>query len=177
MAFDLFGTKEKQAAVEREILQKMSQLPILDNLIKQLLGEDAEEWMTMGQSYYDNCKRTVTVEPDSFELKWSRYYQERVQVGVYEDGTPKTEMRYKEEILAEQGYSFTKSGYLPLHAHYNEKGKEDVSVGRVCYLWASIIREHLAAEMPNCKFGDVEHSSEAASFTYTVPALKFKDWF
>lgn len=177
MAFDLFGTKEKQAAVEREILQKMSQLPLLDNIIKQLLGEDAEEWMTKGQSYYDNCIRTVTVQPDCFKLKWSRYYQECVKTGVYEDGIPKTEVRYKEEVLAEQSYSFTKSGYLPLHAHYNEKGKEDVSVGRVCYLWASVIREDLAAEMTNCKFNDVEHNSEAASFTYTVPALTFKDWF
>lgn len=177
MAFDVFGTKEKQAAVEREILQKMSQLPILDMLIKQLLGADMEDWMVMGQSYYDSCKRRVTIEPDGFELKWSRYYQQRVQVGVYEDGTPKTEMRTNEEILAEKVYSFTKSGYLPLHAHYNEKGKEDVSVGRICYLWASVIREYLAAEMTNCKFSDVEHSSDAASFTYTVPALTFKDWF
>ncbi len=107
MAFDLFGSKEKQAAIEREILQKMSQLPILDRLIKQLLDEDLEDWMAMGQSYYDSCKRSVNIEPDEFELKWSGYCQ-RVQIGVYDDGTPKTELR--EEIFAKITYSFTQSG-------------------------------------------------------------------
>ena len=177
MAFDLFGTKEKQANVENEILQKMSRLPILDDLINQLLGEDLEEWMNMGQSYYDSCKRIVRIDPDCFRLKWSKFYQERVQIGVYDDGRHKTEMQQKEEIIAEKCYGFTRSGYLPLHAHYNEKGKEDVSTGRICYLWASVIRERLAAKMTDCKFGTVEQNSEVATFTYTVPALTFKDWF
>lgn len=97
MAFDLFGTQK--VAMEREILQKMSQLPILKKLIKQLLGKNAEEGLTIGQSYYDNCNRAVTVEPDSFELKWSRYYQERIQVVVYEDGTPKTEIGTRKRFL------------------------------------------------------------------------------
>ena len=177
MAFDLFGNKEKQAAVENEILQKMSRIPLLDDLINQLLGDDLEEWMVKSQSYYDNCRRVVRVEPDCFSIKWSRWYKERVQVGVYEDGTPKTEVRDQEEILEEKGYSFTKSGYLPLHAHYNEKGKEDVSVGRVCYLWASIVRERMAAKMTNCRFETVNQYSEEAAFGYTVPAQTYKDWF
>lgn len=87
------------------------------------------------------------------------------------------EAQYEEETLAERCYSFTKSGYVPLHAHHNEKGKEDVSVGEVCYLLASLIRERMMAKMGDCKFGEVQHSSKAATFTYKVPAQTFEDWF
>ena len=177
MAFDLFGTKEKQATLENEILQKMSRVQFLDNLIGQLFGDDLEEWITMGQSYYDERTRVVSVEPDSVSIEWASWDKERVQVGVYDDGTPKTEVRDCKKILGEIAYSFTKSGYLPLHAHYNEKGKEDVSVDRVCYLLASIIQERMAAKMPNCTFGTVSQCSGRAIFVYTVPALTFKDWF
>ena len=157
----LFDGKAKQEAAENEVMQKLSQVPLLDILIQNLLDVEAEPWIRMGQSYYDDCQRTVRVEPDGFEIKWSSWHEEGAGHRV-------------EQIHGRVNYSYTKSGYLPLHSYYYDNGKKEIPTSQVCYLWASVIRERMAAKMPNCKFNSV---SGDAAFTYTVPSPSFKDWF
>lgn len=158
----LFDGGAKKEAAENAILQALSQLPILDDLVSTLMNNE-EEWITNCQGYYDNRKRQVTIEADLFEIKWSSFY--------YEDE------RRMEQINGQVRYDYTSSGYTPLHNHVNEKGKEDVSVDRVIFLWSSIVRERLQAKMPNCKFGNVTGHEGSATFSYTVPALTWKRWF
>lgn len=165
----LFDGKAKQASAENEVLQKLSVCPLLDLLIENLLKNEDEPWLRVGQNYYDNCYRTVKVEPDGFEIKWSSYHSEPY---IGQDG-----QRYEqsvEEVHGSIAYSYTDSGYLPLHSYSYDNGKKEISTQRVCYLWASIVRERMAAKMPRCRFGEV---TDDATFAYIVPALIFKDWF
>ena len=165
----LFDGKAKKESAENEVLQKLSQIPLLDLLIENVLLEDEDPWITMGQGYYDNCKRVVKIGPDSFEIEWSNYHDEAY---IGNDGQRHTQK--VEEVHGHVGYSYTKSGYLPLHSYKYDNGNKEVPTDRVCYLWASIIRERMMEKMPQCKFGEV---NDNASFTYTVPSLSFKDWF
>lgn len=158
----LFDGGAKKEAAENSILQALSQLPILDDLVSTLMNNE-EEWITNCQGYYDSRKRQVTIAADLFEIKWSDYHYEGE--------------RQVEDVNGKVRYGYTSSGYTPLHNHVNEKGKEDVSVGRVIYLWSSIVRERLQAKMPNCQFGSVTEYADHATFTYTVPALTWKRWF
>ena len=164
----LFDGKAKKESAEKEALQKLSQVPLLDMLIENILSKE-EPWILQCQSYYDNCQRVVTIEPDGFEIKWSGTHSEEY---IGDDG----QLHYKkiEDMYGHIGYSYTKSGYLPLHSYKYDNGSKELSTVRVCYLWASIIRERMMAEMPQCKFGEV---NESAVFSYTVPPLSFKDWF
>lgn len=167
--FDGKEKKEKQESAENEVRQKLSACPLLDLLIENVLGEEDEPWLQMGQSYYDDCSRTVKVVPDGFEIKWSSYHYEPY---IGSDG--QSHEQKVEDVNGRVGYSFTKRGYRPLHSYSYDDGKKNVSTERVCYVCASIIRERMAAKMPNCKFDSVNWN---ATFTYTVPALTFKDWF
>lgn len=152
----LFDGKAKQERAENEVMQKLAACPLLDFLIDNILAADT--WVQMGQSYYDSCRRTVKVEPDTFAILWKNTTTEQNADSI-------------KECIA---YSYTASGYLPLHYYETEDKKTLVSTDRVCYLWASVVRERMAAKMPDCKFG---HVNEDASFEYRVPALSFKDWF
>lgn len=166
----LFGGSAKKDAVENEILQAMSDLEILDLLVKNVAAEAEEEnpWITNCQGYYDNCIRTVTIAADMFEVKWSDISYERDAQGK--------EHRV-ENVNGRLAYSYTKSGYTPLHSHYNEKGKEDVSVSRVIYLWTTLVHERLQSKLADCSFGYVREGDGFATFDYKVPALTWKRWF
>lgn len=171
----LFDGGKKLKDAENEVLQKLSECPLLDMLIENIQKEQEEEpWLQMGQNYYDNCKRVVTVEPDGFEIKWIDEHQE-----PYTDQHGILQHRDVKELLGRIGYSYTRSGYVPLHEYRYDDGNRWINTKRVCYLWASIIRERMAAKMPNCKFDDIAHDEYWGdiTFTYTVPALTFKDWF
>lgn len=137
-------------------------------------ADENEKWIAACQSYYDNCKRKVTIEPDGVEIKW---YTSREEPYTGSDG--QTHYKKTEDIYGHIEYSYTKSGYLPLHNHLNEKGKEDVSVGKVCYLWASVVQEALQEKMPQCQFNDriKQDGLYDASFTYQVPRPSWKRWF
>lgn len=165
----LFDGKAKQEAAENEVLQKLSAVPILDLLIENLLHAEDNPWLQMGQSYYDSCHRIVTVEPDSFEIKWSSCHEEPY---IGNDGQRHT--KTVEDVHGRICYGYTNSGYRPLHGYSYDGGKKEVSTERVCYLWASVVRDRMMAVMPNCKFGSV---ADDATFTYSVPKLAFKDWF
>ena len=165
----LFDGKAKQDAAENEIMYRLSQVPLLDLLIANIFEGDVEPWIQMGQDYYDNCQRLVRIEPDGFEIIWSSV---RDEIVVGNDGQRRVQR--VEEVKGSVGYSYTKSGYMPLHGFAYDNGKKEISTQRVCCLWAAVVRERMAARLPNCWFSGV---SENATFTYTVPALSFKDWF
>lgn len=162
----LFGPSKKEIeAAEEYILQKLSKVEILDNLVVTVL-ENEEPWILNCQGYYDECKRKVVIGADSLEILW-------VSGNRTHDGQP-----LSEQILGRVGYANTKSGYMPLHSMKNSKGEELVSVGRVVHLWAKIVQERLHAKLPQCKFSDVfQLDGNESRFYYTVPALTFKDWF
>ena len=103
----LFDGKAKKESAENEVLQKLSQVPLLDLLIENVLHEENEPWITMGQSYYDSCRRVVKIEPDGFEIKWSSYHDEPC---IGSDGQRRIEK--VEDVHGQVGYSYTKSGYL-----------------------------------------------------------------
>lgn len=171
----LFGGNAKREAVENEVMQKLAQVDLLDMLIQNLLAEAQGEkpWITDCQSYYDSCSRTVHIAPDTFAIRWTEVDSEEY---VGKDGKRHTNQEEKE--MGCIAYSYTKSGYLPLHNHCNEKGKEDVSVDKVCELWARVVQERMQAQMPKCRFtGSVTGEPGHVSFTYSVPRSVWKTWF
>lgn len=170
----LFIGGGKKEAVENSILQQMSQLPFINDLVANMLAAaEKEPWILNCQSYYDTCVRKVTVEPDAVVITW------KTQRELYEleDGT-NTGIRLVEGDFGERGWGFTANGYLPLHSHINEKGKIDVSLSRVCYLLAMLIQEQLVAKFHGCQFdAGVTEGRCCASFSYRVPERNWMDWF
>lgn len=163
----LFDGKAKKEAVENEIMQKLSQQKILNDLIFTLFEEN-EDWITTCQGYYDNRKRVVLVDTDYFGVFVMDHHIERDATGAE---------RWVDDVISKVEYNYTSSGYAPLHHHVNEKGNEDVSVQRVLYLWASVIRERMQGKLPNCSFGEVEDQNGQIKFTYKVPGKVWKQWF
>ena len=85
-----------------------------------------------------------------------------------------------EEVADSLLYNYTNSGYMPLHPHLNEKGKQDLPVQRVVYLWTVIVRERLQAMFPDCRFGDVvvhPNNNNLCLIPYNVAPLMWKRWF
>lgn len=157
----IFNIGAKKAA-ENYVYESLSKLDILDDLLSTIL-DNTEDWINNCQSYYDNRKREVTIGEDLFQIRWVQYeYEQEKRV---------------EKTKGEVNYSFTLSGYTPLHNHINDKGKELVSVSKVIYLWTSIICEHLQKNMPECEFSNVTQFEDHSSFSYTVPPLTWKRWF
>lgn len=167
----LFDGRAKTEALEQEIRERMSALPIFDQLVESLLADETQGWLTQCQSYYDSRKRKVSVEEDCFEIKWSSVQDEK-----YVDGNGQIRYRSVENVHGSVRYSFTKSGYLPLHSYCDERGKELVSANRIRNIWLGIVREKLLEKMPGCRFEEL-YSTTATSFEYTVPGLRFRDWF
>lgn len=157
----LFDGEAKKEA-EKYVYQALSKLPILDDLVRDVVSCD-EEWIIKCQSYYDDHIRKVTIAADLFEIKWSKCQRKGD--------------RTVENVNARVGFAYTLSGYMPIHNHVNEKGKEDVSVGRVIYLWGLLVREHMKERLPGCQFGNLTEYEEHTTFSYTVPELEWKRWF
>lgn len=164
----LFGPSKKELAVEaaeEEIMRALStseQLDVIVTTIDRLVAEDKAAWITECQGYYDSRNRTVRVERDLFEIIWYSVRYETDQAGN------RHEIR---DIADNTGYRYTDCGYMPLH------GTELVSTERVVSLWASVVRERLQAKFSQCKFRNVIQEDDNSWFTYSVPALTWKDWF
>lgn len=181
----LFESKEsrilresKVKAVEDEVMLKLSQCQLLDMITDNLIN--GEEWITTCQSYYDHCVRKVTIGEDFIEVKWFTDVQQTYVSGVSSNGTPQHSVKMVEEVHGKVAYSYTKSGYLPLHQYVSkviENPKTGdvitVSVERVCYLWTLVVCERLQAKLPRCDF----RKPFETSFEYVVPRLEWKDWF
>ena len=157
----LFDVGKKDAA-ENYVIQALSQVPILDGVIEAIANHE-EEWIANCQGYYDSRQRKIIFEADFLQIKWS---------DIHPEGDHRVET-----INGKVEYCYTASGYTPLHSHVNEKGKEDVAVDRVIYLWATIVRDRLQEVMPKCKFGYITAFPKYCELTYTVPELSWKRWF
>lgn len=158
----LFDSGAKKEAAENFVREALSKLPILDDLICTIVDNE-EDWLTNCQGYYDSRKRKVTIAADLFQIKWSEHHYEGDRKII--------------DVDKEICYSYTASGYTPIHNHLNEKGKEDVSVGRVIYIWASLIREQLKTKLQCCEFNSIWEYDDYVTFEYVVPALAWKRWF
>ena len=170
----LFGGTAKRETVENEILQAMSTVVLLDKLVAVVnfeangAGETEPEnpWVNKCQSYYDSRVRTVTIAADLFEIKWVEYERD-----------PQDKDQRVANVVKRLAYNYTSSGYTPLHSHHNEKGKEDVTVNRVIYLWTTLVHERLKAQLSDCSFAQVHEGDGYSWFEYKVPALVWKRWF
>lgn len=171
----LFGGNKKQETVENEVMQKLAQVELLELLIKNVLreAEEGNPWITNCQSYYDNCRREVMIAPDLFSIRWVM-----VEKNEYIGNDGKLHTNQEEKEMGHLGYSYTKSGYRPLHHHCNEKGKEDITLIRVCELWAGVVKESMQARMPQCIFTQgVNVMNDIVTFSYKVPSPTWKGWF
>lgn len=170
----LFNGSAKKEEIENSIVQKMAQLPIVNELVECIL-EDVQKnpWVLKCQSYYDTCSRSVRIEPDGVVIIW------KTQQELYEleDGK-NVGIRVVEGDFGRSAWSFTKSGYMPLHSHCNEKGKIDVSLSRVCCLFGMLLQKQMAAKFQGCRFDPgVSEGACCAYFTYQVPKGTWQDWF
>lgn len=150
----LFGNAKKEAA-ENEVRRDLSDALILDQIMDTLKNPKNDKflWCTHCQSFYDRRWREITVEEDLFQVRW---------VGV-------ENMEFKAR--------YTDAGYIPLHAHINEKDNEDVSLKKVLYLWCDVIKQRMENEFPDFEFRSVIQDGERSSFEYRVPNLTWMKWF
>lgn len=68
----IFDGSDKKKAVKDEVVQKLSEADILDDIIYTIMNSE-HDWITTCQSYYDNLRRTVVVGPDLLRIKWHGY--------------------------------------------------------------------------------------------------------
>lgn len=161
----LFDNSAKK--VENEILLKLSQQEILDQILSDIF-ECNEKWITECQGYFDDCERVVRVQANSLQVLWYDLHIKKDALG---------QERRVEEVHGSLGYQFTDYGYMPLSGHIDKNGREDVDVGHVIYLWTKLIREELQSRFPQFVFNEIIEREEKSSFIYKVPAIKWKSWF
>ena len=173
-AKDLFTSKEKKEAIaetEEIVMQRLSKVDLIDKLINVTLNDEENPWIAERQNYYDNGVRFIDIDVDLYGVKWVYFEEEQY---VDSRGVPNT--RTVEKVIKKVEYSYTKSGYLPLHSF--TEGEEEIPAKRVRYLWAMVVREHLMAAMPDCSFGEIKDSDDTVYFTYKIPVrVQYKDWF
>lgn len=124
--------------------------------------------MTECQSYYESGHRTVKIHEDLLSIEWKE-----TKVETTANGARVTIIDEDDSAV----FHYTDHGYMPLHNHENERGNEDVTLDTILYYWGEIVRERLMKVLPQCKFGPVYQSIGETTFTYTVPAKQWKDWF
>ena len=157
----LFGNEEaeKEAAAESAVIQALSKVEILKDLVA-TIAKNENEWVTKCTGYYDRRRRNITIGPDLCQIEWAE--------GHYENN------EYVYDVHEVIRYSYTASGYRPLD--YTNGVLKD----RVVELWASVLRDSLQAAMSDCEFsevGNISSVSHTCSFYYSVPKLTWKSWF
>ena len=149
----LFRNRE----MENEIQRKLAQSELFDDLLYTFFEEKAQPWFVERQGYYDNGRRMVEVGCDWVVITWRKDGEEPVEFGI----------------------GLSKSGYEPLKPHVNSWGIVDVTLTRVCVLFASILKERFEARMPNFEFRGVfeNEEQEVATFYYDIPAKAYKSLY
>lgn len=173
----LFDGPAKKDATENLVMQQIARFPIINDIVNEIVALGNEEktaWLLKGQGYYDTCVRNVIIEADSLTISWTS----AITLSVLENGSD-TKEEITEGEFAIESWSFTKSGYVPLHKHYNDRGRVDVPLTRVCYLFASLVREQMMAKLPGVQFNSEIYAGGncRASFTYLVPRSTLREWF
>lgn len=163
------------AAIEQEVQMKLMSSECYRLFIQELLiifGNSSSEsvdpdlqrkamenqWVKNQYNYYDDCRRCIFVGDDVIGISWPQGEREGVS----------------QPIL----YSFTASGYLPLH-DYKVDGKVRMNQTNIRRMWCTIIRDGLKAIEPSLVFdntGKSDSENKQYSFNYRVPQNEYKDW-
>lgn len=140
-------SKQNIGAIEQDVLEKMQNSELLDVLIDDLISRfisSEARWMVSGE-HGQTIVRTVTVRPSGFIIEIP---------GAYD-------ARNKSSYIA---INFAESGYVPLTAHYNKHGGIDISLSRMCYLYAIALQNRLKAVMKDCEFYSVSNRRDLSTF-------------
>ena len=163
----LFDGNQKRDALDNAIMEKMAGLDIVDDIVG-TIAQGELPWLHQCMSYYDSCQRNVTITSDVLEILWHDQHSEPNAKGEavqIVDGNERA------------GYRFTKSGYMPISAHLNEKGKEDVPMVHVILLLANVVIARLKQAMPGTQFSTPIEVYNRVTFSYTLPRPSWKPWF
>lgn len=128
-------TKQDSEALEQEVLQKMRTSKLLDDLLY-TIGSNPEFHWVMSGKHRDSGWRNVIVEPSWIIIE---------KPGAYEKCD-------KSSCIA---INFEDSGFKSLDEHRNEKGKVDIPLSRMCYLYAVALQNRLQAAFKDCEFRPV----------------------
>ena len=76
---------------------------------------------------------------------------------------------------------FSSLGFRPLTVRLNEKGREEISLGKMLFLLATTIRERMQNMYPNIEFSEINETcytqgKEHVAFTYAIPKKPFIEW-
>ena len=175
--------EEKIKNVQENVKNKLMNTTLLDCIIQEIFMEGNYPWATECQGYYDNCVRSVLIIEDGFIVKWHGIEQEQYVMKNDGVGNPVYGKRDVEKVYGEAAYSFTKSGYMPLH-EYKEMvndGKTSkeitVEVKDILKICAEVVREKLHAKKIQFQYEHVVSENGLASFVYRIPRAVWKDWF
>ena len=175
--------EEKVKTVQENVKKKLMSSTLLDGIIDEVFMDGNYPWATECQGYYDNCCRSVFIIEDGFVVKWHSIEQEQYVVKHDGSGNPVYGKRDVEKVHGETAYSFTKSGYMPLH-EYKEivgEGKTQkeitVEVKDILRICAEVVREKLHEKKIRFYYDAVVSEKDIASFVYHVPRGAWKDWF
>lgn len=138
--------KRKTKSIEQEVLQNMQNSALLNNLIADLINRfnsPEARWMISGE-HGQTTRRTVTVKPGGFIIEIPDAY----------------DARDKSSYIA---INFSESGYVPLTAHYNKHGGIDISLSRMCYLYATALQNRLKAVMEDCEFCSISNMRDLST--------------
>lgn len=172
--------KNKIEGIELQVLQSMQDSPLI-NVMVDIFTTDSEcEWMRACKHSHQNQRRDVIVVPEGIcvEIPGARERKDKSGYAIFH---------------------FNELGFDELTAHYNQQGKIDIETPRMCYLYATAIRNRLSAVLPDFKFSAVSQerdtdignmdaflyminllltdSGKYAKFHYEVPAFKGSNLF
>lgn len=161
----LFGPSKIQIEIaEKKVKQAFAENPLLDDIITTLLNRtDENPWILNCTGYYDKRQRTIIIGRDLLGVVNGRI--------DFEGGEPKEP---KTENLL---FSYTASGYKPLHSYVDENGDTLLELNQVMNVWRQVICDRMKQEFPDIKFGAVILEGSYVTVSYYVPALTWKDWF
>lgn len=170
---------EIRSKEEQEVFQKMMNSELLDHLIYYITQQPEAEWARVG-GHGDFGTRNVIVEPGRIIVEKSGAYEQRDTNNFIEIG-------------------FFAEGYNEIEPHYTIFGIPDISLPRMCYLFATVLQKKLENVMKDCEFYPVHKDRDydrldsgndilnavglllgvgaRAVFSYRVPVPKVKNLF
>lgn len=125
---------------EQQVLQRMMESSLVEYITDQIRNNPNAKWMLKGK-HRDKGWRRVTVLPGGFIIEVPGAYAKRD----------------KDNFVA---YNFEDLGFAPITEHRNSRGKADISLSRMCYLYALALQEKMKPVMPNCKFQKVSNNRD-----------------
>lgn len=167
------GAKKEQLA--EEITEKMRKSALINTLC--LFEEKEEEWIHSIVNYDDNGNRKVIVAPNVFYI-----YRFGKEFNVNFNTETGDFAEVSKTYIADDLYlRFSSLGFRPLTVRLNEKGREEISLGKMLFLLATTIRERMQNMYPNIEFSEINETcytqgKEHVSFTYAIPKKPFIEW-